>query len=318
MKRFGLLILMMIGLNSLQAQVAEMKWELDYEVYLSMSNDSNYTYDIRTLFHVTDAKELDFVSEFIFYPVYPSEEFAQSLKQDTLQYKNATLWSALHSRLGGGWVHFINCIAYALETRTLNLKEPIMKRPETNWKPKPVTESWKRTRKWEYYIPVSQKMAKKEFKLRMKEDKLGDIQNLPGEYIELFLATSDKQYQAMLNTGNFQDAAKIDLVKIMLGINYLGEEQISYLSTAVLNAITSYSSSKLPSVIIFDEYDAAAAMTLDANGYHIESIAFNRAAYLKPEEVEFRQEEILRILETINQYNRQAFEKRLGTYYHSK
>ena len=27
------------------AQVAELNWELDYEIYMKMANDSNYTYD---------------------------------------------------------------------------------------------------------------------------------------------------------------------------------------------------------------------------------------------------------------------------------
>ncbi|MBN1952772.1 MAG: hypothetical protein JW801_16335 [Bacteroidales bacterium] len=319
MKRFWILfVLAFTGGTILKAQVEEMKWELDYEVFLSMSNDSTYTYDIRTLFHVTDARDLDYSSEFVFYPVNPGEDFAQSLKRSENSIDHKTLWSALHANLGGGWVHFTNCLAYALETRTLNLKEPIMKRPETNWKPNPVTESWKRTRKWEYYIPVSQKLARKEYSLRLKNDELGDLKNLPEEYIGLFLSTSDRAYQNMLGESNYRDAAKIDLVRIMLGTNYLGKEQINYISNAVINAINSYSSSKLPSVIIFDEFSAAAAMSLDENGYRLESVAFSRAEDLSPEEVETRKKEIGDIIMTINQYNQQAFEKRLGKYYETE
>ena len=41
------LILLPLG-----AQVKEMNWKLDYQIYLKMANDSNYTYDIRDLFPV--------------------------------------------------------------------------------------------------------------------------------------------------------------------------------------------------------------------------------------------------------------------------
>jgi hypothetical protein len=298
------------------SQVSEMKWELDYQILLKMANDSDYTYDIREVFHVTDAKNTDFTSEFVFYPVNPGESYTNELLQEPMEetsYK--TLWSALHSKLDGGWIHFANCIAYALETQSLNLKEPIMKRPETDWKPDPVTESWKRTHKWEYYIPVLQKNAIKEYKLRKKNNELGDLKSIPASYINLFLSTSDKEYSDFQSTGNFNEIAKIDLIKVLLGANYLGEDQIKYVSNAVLNAVKGYSSSNLPSVLIFDEFEAAAAMSLDAGGYKLESIVFRSSAELSQAEMETRKEEVSKIIETINAYNKAAFQKRLKSYY---
>jgi hypothetical protein len=298
------------------SQVSEMKWELDYQILLKMANDSDYTYDIREVFHVTDAKNTDFTSEFVFYPVNPGESYTNELLQEPMEetsYK--TLWSALHSKLDGGWIHFANCIAYALETQSLNLKEPIMKRPETDWKPDPVTESWKRTHKWEYYIPVLQKNAIKEYKLRKKNNELGDLKSIPASYINLFLSTSDKEYSDFQSTGNFNEIAKIDLIKVLLGANYLGEDQIKYVSNAVLNAVKGYSSSNLPSVLIFDEFEAAAAMSLDAGGYKLESIVFRSSAELSQAEMETRKEQVSKIIETINAYNKAAFQKRLKSYY---
>ncbi|MBN1597629.1 MAG: hypothetical protein JW894_05005 [Bacteroidales bacterium] len=298
------------------SQVAEMNWELDYEIYLKMSNDSNYTYDIRELFHITDVQNTDFSTEFVFYPVSPGAEYSQRInegKTDTTSFK--TLWSALHANLGGGWIHFTNCIAYALETQLLNLQEPILKRPQTKWKPDPVTETWKRTKKWKYYIPVNQKTAIKEYKLRQEENALGDIKNLPASYIELFLNTSDKEYLKLKGNREYNEVAKIDLVKIILGANYLGEPQINYISNAVKNAVKTYSASKLPSVLIFDEFDAAAAMTLDVDGYNIESIVFRATANLDDDVMNQRKEEIEKIVENINTYNKQAFQKRLKSYY---
>lgn len=298
------------------SQVSEMNWELDYEIYLTMSNDSNYTYDVRELFHVTDLKNPDFTSEFVFYPVSPGKEFSKELKiKDTLKSNYQTLWGAIHSKIGGGWVHFTNCIAYALETQNLDLREPIMKRPETSWKPDPVTESWKRTRKWKYYIPDNQKLAVKEYKIREKNDQLGDLKSLPQNYIGEFLSASESEYRQLREQGELKKAAQVDLVKILLGANYLGEAQISYISNAVLNAVQDYSESKLPSVLIFDEFDAAAAMTLDLEGYRLESVVFRSSAELSEEVIKERQAEIGEIIKTINEYNRESFRKRLGTYY---
>jgi hypothetical protein len=265
---------------------------------------------------VTDAKNTEFTSEYVFYPVKPGKFYSNELSENTdsvTAYK--TLWSALHAKLGGGWIHFANCIAYALETQTLDLEEPIMKRPETEWKPDPVTESWKRTRKWEYYIPVTQKNAIKEYKLRRNNEELGDMKNLPDSYIDLFLSTSEGKYASYREKEKFNEIAKIDLIKVMLGANYLGENQINYISNAVLNAVKGYSSGKLPSVLIFDEFDVAAAMSLDAGGYKLESIVFRSSAGLSDEEMADRKADIVKIIDTINVYNQAAFQKRLGSYY---
>lgn len=315
MKRLETLVFLLVPLFT-AAQVAEMKWELDYQIFLKMSDDADYIYDISEVFHVTDAKNTDFTSEYVFYPVYPGESFTNEINQSSDEETNyKTLWGALHAKLGGGWIHFANCIAYAIEVRSLDLKEPIMKRPDSDWKPDPVTESWKRTRKWEYYIPISQKNAIKEFKLRNKNNELGELKNLPKSYIDLFLSTSNSNYLNLREQEEYNEIAKIDLIKVMLGAKYLGEEQINYVSNAVLNAVKGYSASKLPSVIIFDEFEAAAAMSLDARGYNLESIVFRAAAGLSKEEMADRKGEIERIIETINAYNQAAFQKRLGSYY---
>ncbi len=315
MKRLIFIILLILPLL-ISAQVAEMKWELDYQIFMQMSDDANYTYDISEVFHITDAKNTDFSNEFVFYPVNPGESYTNDVAQLSSEETSFnTLWSALHAKIGGGWVHFANCIAYAIETQSLNLKEPILKRPETDWKPDPITESWKRTRKWEYYIPVSQKNAVKEYKLRKKNDEIGDMRNLPDSYFDLFLSTSNGKYSSLFANEDFNEVAKIDLIKVMLGANYLGEDQINYVSNAVLNAVKGYSASKLPSVLIFDEFDAAAAMSLDVGGYKLESVVFRSSAGLTETEITERKSEIIKIINTINAYNKAAFQKRLGSYY---
>lgn len=316
MKRFIIVFSVVAGLIPLRAQVAEMNWELDYQIFLKMGNDSNYTYDISELFHITDAKNIEFSSEFVFYPVNPGQNFSEEMKSSEPDKESySTLWSALHAKLGGGWIHFANCIVYALETQRLDLKEPIMKRPETDWKPDPVTESWKRTHKWDYYVPVSQKNAIKEFKIKDKENTLGDLKNLPESYSEQFLSTSDKEYASLFDAQEFNELARLDLVKVILGANYLGEHQVNYMSNAVLTAVRDYTASILPSVLIFDEFNAAAAMSLDAEGYEIESIVFKASANLSDSEIRERQEEIIRIINAINRYNKDAFQKRLDNYY---
>jgi hypothetical protein len=297
-----------------KAQVAEMKWELDYEIYLKLANDSNYTYDIREAFHVKDTKQ-EFASEFVFYPVNPGIDYANDVPDVSITMMHSTLWSALSAKTGGGWVHFTNCIAYALETQKLDLTSPLMKRPESDWKPKPMTESYKRTKSWEYYVPVSQKNAHKEYKARMAEGTIGDLGSLPTDYTELLLSTSQKEYDLLKAQGKHNTVAKIDLVKVMLGASYLGEAQINYISNMVLEAVKSYSTNMLPSVIIFDEYDAAAVMSLNADGYKIDKIVFRSTSNLRDDVMEQRREEIMKIVDQINSYNQNSFKQRLGNYY---
>jgi hypothetical protein len=298
------------------AQVKEMNWKLDYQIYLKMANDSNYTYDIRDLFHVTKMQKKGLSTDYIFYPVNPGKEYTLDLENNTAdsnQYK--TLWNALHAKIGGGWIHFINCIAYALQIQKLDLQVSVMQRPETSWKPKPVTESWKHTRKWEYYVPVNQKYAIKEYKKRKSNNDLRDLSYLPQSYIDLFLNTSNKDYQKLKEEKKLNELAKIDLVKIILASNYLGKAQINYIGNAVLAAVKKYSSDKLPSILIFDEFDAAAAMTLDLNGYKIESLVFRASAGLADEEMHVRKIKMLEIIDDVNAYNQEIFEKRLENYY---
>lgn len=303
------------------SRISEMKWELDYEVYLKMKNDSAYTYDIRQLFHIKDYPS-DTTVDFIFYPVNLGEEYINYLTDysdnadktiDTRSY--STLWGALHESLGGGWVHFVNCLLYALETRQLDLTAPLMKRPVTKWKPDPVTDSYKRTKKWEYYIPVNQKMAIKEYKLRLKRNEPGDLRNIPKEYIELFLKTNNNKYNKLIENKEFNNAAKIDLIKILLGANFLSEAQIDFIRNQVLNSVRNYSLNKIPSILVFDEFDAAAAISMDPYGYKIESLAFNKSAGLTFNMIEKRRNEMIKVIEDINIYNRNSFQRQLLNYY---
>lgn len=302
------------------SDITEMRWELDYVVYLEMENDSAFTYDIRHLFHVQDQKP-DTSAEFIFYPVnldkkYIDDVNTRSVENDTVEstlYK--TLWSALHKSLGGGWVHFINCLLYSLESGQLKLDAPLMKRNVTSWKPDPVTDSYLRTRKWEYYVPLDQKLAVKEYKLRIERGEPGDLKNIPEEFIELFLKTKNKDYQKLIDNEEVNKVAKIDLVKILLGANFLGEIQINYISNQVLTAVKNYSLNILPSVIIFDKYNAATAISIDPDGYRLESIAFKASSNLSDEQKNEYKEEIIKIVDNINTHNRKTFRKKLQNYY---
>ena len=109
--------------------------------------------------------------------------------------------------------------------------------------------------------------------------------------------------------------AIIDMVRLLLGSNYLGQEQIDYIQHAVLKAVMQYSANSLPSVIIFDEYGAAVAMTLDENGYKIGKVVFNDEASLNQEEISQRLERMEGIINQINKVNKKVFEKNLKKYY---
>jgi hypothetical protein len=309
---FSFLILLITA--SAYTQIADMNWQLDYQIYLKLANDSNYTYDVREAFHVNDVSKKE--NDFVFYPVNPGQEYADELnKHPNKNQSYKTLWNALHGKLGGGWIHFTNCIAYALETQKLDLESPLMMRPQSSWKPKPMTQSFKRTKKWVFYIPYSQKNAQLEYKKRLEEDNLGDLENLPQSYIDLFLNTRQKDYDGMIKNGDLKKLAEINLVKIILGANYLGETQINYISNAVLESVLTYSSNMLPSLIIFDEFDAAAAMSLNINGYKIERVVFRPGLQISESEANRRRTQIEDIIQKINAYNRNSFKKRLGNYY---
>jgi hypothetical protein len=298
--------------------VSEIKWELDYQIFLKMTNDSSYNYDIRQLFHVPK-HENDFATDYVYYPVNLGIEYIHDVKYQSDSIRNIsgyrTLWSALHESLGGGWIHFTNCLLYALETGQLSLTAPLMQRIRTGWKPNPFTDSYLRTRKWKYYTPVRQKEAAREYKLRKERNELGDLTSIPEAFIELMLNTSEKDYRKMIQKGYMNQTAKIDLVKLMMGVNFLGEVQINYIRSAVLRAVKNYSASKLPSVVFFDEFDAAAVMTLVPEGYQIDAVAFRNSSELTESEKQARTSKMTGIIAKINDYNHNSFIKRLDSYY---
>ena len=311
------IITFLVAQNTDFNNISKMSWGLDYKIYLQMADDSTYSYDIHQLFHVSDPQ--NFTTDYVYYPVNLGRNYLQdiSVKDTVTEGQNSykTLWSALHANLGGGWVNFTNCLMYALETNYLDLTAPLMKRPDTKWKPRPVTETYKRTCKWKYYVPVEQKQAKKEYNIRKNNNELGDIKSIPAEYINLFLDTKEKNYNALKEKGQTKTTAKIDLVKLLLGTNYLGEAQITYISSAVLKAVKNYNVNQLPSVIVFDKFDAAAIMTLDQDGYKVGNIVFKSSANLDEETRRERKKEIIQIIDNINNYNKNSFQKRLGNYY---
>jgi hypothetical protein len=321
----ALLLLVIFYLPSLSQkplnlpEVDEIKWELDYGIYLRMTNDSAYKYDIRELFHVKDEKMKE-AGEFVLYPVNLGEEYVYGIAalnqgESVPSTPFKTLWSALHATVGGGWVHFNNCLLYALETRYIDLTAPLMKRAETAWKPEPVTDSWRRTRHWDYYVPANQKQAKKEYRIRKRNDELGDIKSIPASFMDLFHRTTNHEYNIMKKNKETKKTAQIDLVKLMLGVNYLGEPQILYLRGSVLNAFKNYSANKLPTIIIFDAFNAAAVMSLDMEGYKIDGIAFRNSGSLLASEAEEKKLKMQAIIDDINIYNRNQFMKRLDSYY---
>lgn len=214
----------------------------------------------------------------------------------------------------------MNTILYALEKDYLDLQAPLMKRPETNWKPDPVTESYKRTRKWDYYVPVNQRHAHKEYKLKKENNNLGGLKDVPKSFIKLFLDVGNWKYKRMLKDEEQskeiqRKIAKIDMVKLLLGANYLGKPQIQYIKSMVLKAMNDYSKEELPSVIIFDNFNAAVAMSLNESGYRLDKIIFSDAKKISEEIKGERREKIQAIVENINEVNKNIFQKRLKRYY---
>lgn len=305
--------------------ITNMNWKNDYDLHIQLGNDSNYVYNVKALYHY-NSEEYSTKEEVVYYPVSIDRSFIEQLKEkeinletkDTANSENQkamTLWSAIHTSIGGGWVHFMNCMLYALETNQIDVTSPLMLRPESNWKPNPMTETYKRTRKWKYYVPFEQRSAIKEYRIRKKKNELADIAALPPNFIELFLKTSQKEYLDMRNKFEDNSDAKIDLIKILLGANYLGQMQIDYMRSKVLKAVTSYSANQLPSVIIFDDLDAAVAMSLDEDGYRIDKIVFNNQEKMNELEIESKELQIKVIIDNINQVNQKVFEEKLKAYY---
>jgi len=309
-------------------KISEMKWGADFNIHIQFSNDSTSIYDVKGLYHSPSYSKSADSDQITYYPVTLDQEFIDALKNrkiesfvDTIKTekqavkKGQTLWSALHGDLGGGWIHFINCLVYSYETGQLKNKAPLMQRPESNWKPNPMTESYKRTRKWSYYIPDNQKLAIKEYKIRNNKGELGNLALLPPFFTELFLTTNQKKYDKLVEDKQLNKIAIIDMIRLLLASKYLGQEQIDYIRGAVLKAVMQYSVNSLPSVIIFDDFDAAVAMTLDENGYKIGKVVFNNESELTTDEVDQRIERMEGIINQINKVNKKVFEKNLKKYY---
>lgn len=301
--------------------IEQMKWDKDFQIHITLANDSNYILDIKELHHTRVAEG---ESDFTYLPTRLDNDFVNALittevdtnkinQQTDESYK--TLWSALHHSIGGGWVHFVNCLLYSLETGYLDVKAPLMKRPESNWKPKPMTESYKRTKKWDYYVPVNQKLAIKEYKLKEKNKELGHLTDVPKDFIDLFLTTKQSEYEQMSLIPRNRNKAQIDLVKILVGANYLGETQIKYIKSMVLKAFTKYADEQLPSVIIFDNFNAAVAMSLNETGYQIDKLVFADERFISIETRMERINQINLIVNQINAVNKEVFQQKLKSYY---
>jgi len=316
------LFFLSISLNAQTPFVKSMKWGTDLKIQLELVNDSIFILDVEDLHHSSVIIE---GTKPVYYPVSLTENFIKNLKGkrvddlelivDTTKGKATTLWSAIHFKIGGGWTHFLNCMLYALESNTINITAILMERPKSSWKPRPMTETYKRTKKWEYYIPVTQKEAQKEYRIRDKKDQLGDVKTLPQEFIKLLQETSEEEYIALKKNLRNKKRAKIDLVKILLGANYLSQVQIDYISTAVLKAAIQYSANQLPSVIILDDLNAAVAMSLDVNGYRVEEVVFSDADRWGGSVLEERRKKIHGLIHQINEINQSMFRERLKKYY---
>lgn len=322
MKKLFIFSLFIVFTQMVTAQnIEQMKWDKDLQIHITLANDSNYILDIKELHH-TQVGENE--KQFTYLPTKLNDDFVSTLLQTEVDtnlntvkdsVSNKTLWSALHSSIGGGWVHFVNCLLYSLETGYLDITAPLMQRPESNWKPKPMTESYKRTKKWEYYVPVDQKLAIKEYNIKKKNNELGHLNDVPKAFIDLFLHTSQKEYEQLKQIRNSRAKAHIDMVKILVGANYLGETQIKYVKSMVLKAFTNYADDQLPSVIIFDNFNAAVAMSLNESGYQIDKIVFADERFISMETRLERTDKINLIVKQINEVNKEVFQQKLKSYY---
>lgn len=313
-------------------EISSMRWGADFNIHITFSNDSTSILDVRGLYHSTSTMPQMAVGseEVTYYPVTLDPEFVDALKNkriesfggdtaasmnfsDTVRAK--TLWSALHGEIGGGYIHFINCLIYSLESKSLNLWSPFYRRPESNWKPKPMTESYRRTKNWKYYFPDNQKLAQKEYLTKQKNGELGDMQLLPKSFIDLFLGTNQKQYEQLKADGETNKVAIIDMIRLLVSANYLGLDQISLIQGAVSRSIMKYSMNSLPSVIIFDDFGAAVAMTLDHEGYKIDNVVFNQQETLSADEIDQRMQLMQGVIRQVNAINKKLFERNLKSYY---
>jgi len=323
MKKFALLISALFVISSVSfgqsndiSIVKVMKWGLDYTIRLELSNDSIYVLNVKDLYQ-TDQTTAS--SEITYFPVNLNKEFLEQFKEVKSTVKEDenldNLFKAVHAAVGGGWAHFINSILYSLETNQLNLVSPEMTRPVTDWKPDPITESYLRTKNWKFYVPMEQKQAKKEYKARKKTNQMAELEGIPQEFTDLLLSTSEKKYQALKTTGQTEKVARIDMVKIMMGSNFMSKDQIKYIRNSVAKAIQEYSIYSLPSVIIFKNFNAAVAMSLAPKGYKIEGVVFSDQESIDETIKNNRIVEITKIIDNINDANQKAIEKKLRKIY---
>lgn len=307
--------------ETISPKIQKMTWGNDLTIEIKLTNDSSKVYNVKELYHTSKFSKNN-NNKLVYYPVGLDKTFIDQLKKQEItqektttketKHSNKTLWSAIHYAIGGEYVHFVNCLMYSLETKQLQLNAAMLKRQKTDWKPSPMTQSYKRTRKWNYYIPIRQKYAIREYRKKLKHNQLHDLQNVPQEFITLFLETNDKEYKAIKDRNT---KAKIDLIKILLSTNYLGEEQINYIKNRVLTAVTRYSKTQLPSVIILDDFNAAVAMSLNENGYKIKNIVFRDEAIINNSEKKQRTSTIYGLIAKINTVNKKVFENSLKKYY---
>ncbi len=328
------ILLVLFTLHSLltlgqSVNLRSMSWGHDYNLHVSLSNDSSYVMDVRGLYHESGKHTNPFLSETTtYFPVSLDREFVAYLRehpvdssyiaQDSVPSTSTpylTLWSALHHKLGGGYAHLINCIVYALEGGQLHLQDTALRRPITTWRPEPPTETYLRTKEWRYYIPTNQKEAHKEYKRRKQEGTLQDLQGIPEKFVHLFLKTSDRGYRKLAINRKENELAQIDLVRMMLGAKYLGERQIRHISQCVRDAVAKYTAKSLPSVIVFDDYKAAVAMALDSTGYRVDYVVFQEQNKLSEEEIKLREANIRLLIHNINLANEKLFRDRLSRYY---
>jgi len=96
-----------------------------------------------------------------------------------------------------------------------------------------------------------------------------------------------------------------------MGTNYLGEAQILYISNSVLESVLTYSNNMLPTVIVFDEFDAAAVMSLNADGYKIDRIVYKPSQCFRAGS-NYQKRTNSGNNRKINEYNRNSFKKGWG------
>ena len=213
----------MVPSRAQQPSIRSMEWGSNLKIRQELSYDSSYVLDVSQLPH-SNRQYGQPSDRYTYYPARLSEDFIAELKKISIHEidstreeqnqssNNTTLWSALHNLIGGGWPHFINTLLYSLEQDYLDLMAPLMKRPETRWKPDPVTESFQRTRKWDYYVPVNQRHAHREFKRRKADHELGEIRDVPDEFIRLFRETGNWEYKRMIRRGSKRKVARLNQV----------------------------------------------------------------------------------------------------------